>query len=193
MLTIDLHLDLSMNALEWNRDLRSSVHEINLRESGKTDMPGRGAATVSLPDLRRGEVRLVVATQIARYVAPGSQMPGWHSPEQAWAQTQGQLAWYKAMEDAGEMVMITGREGKRIFRIRPIPHLRKTCRWVIYSVWKALIPLYRFIISKGPIDTAYGPWVLPITVRADMPTVRMQPAGWAPEGSSSSGRWTGFV
>lgn len=111
MLTIDLHLDLSMNALEWNRDLRSSVHEINLRESGKTDMPGRGAATVSLPDLRQGEVRLVVATQIARYVAPGSELPGWHSPEQAWAQTQGQLAWYKAMEDAGEMVMITGRDG----------------------------------------------------------------------------------
>jgi len=27
-------------------------------------------------------------------------------PEQAWAQTQGQLAWYKAMEQEGEMVMI---------------------------------------------------------------------------------------
>ncbi|HRN55517.1 MAG TPA: membrane dipeptidase, partial [Agriterribacter sp.] len=30
-----------------------------------------------------------------------------HSPEQAWAQTQGQRAWYKAMEDSGEMVQIT--------------------------------------------------------------------------------------
>jgi len=37
-------------------------------------------------------------------------LPGWHSPEQAWAQTQGQLAWYKAMEDAGEMVMIKDKQ-----------------------------------------------------------------------------------
>ena len=49
---------------------------------------------------------LVVATQIARYVAPGNPLPGWHSPQQAWAQTQGQLAWYKSMEEEGEMVPI---------------------------------------------------------------------------------------
>jgi membrane dipeptidase len=52
-------------------------------------------------------VGLVVATQIARYVAPGNPLPGWHSPEQAWAQTQGQLAWYRSMEEAGELVPIT--------------------------------------------------------------------------------------
>ncbi len=46
---------------------------------------------------------LVVATQIGRYVAPDNPLPGWHSPQQAWAQTQGQLAWYRAMEDEGEM------------------------------------------------------------------------------------------
>jgi len=33
-------------------------------------------------------------------------MPGWNSSEQAWAQTQGQLAWYKAMEEQGEMVQV---------------------------------------------------------------------------------------
>ncbi|MEO8353662.1 MAG: membrane dipeptidase [Chthoniobacteraceae bacterium] len=33
-------------------------------------------------------------------------MPGWYSPEIAWAQTQGQLSWYRAMEEAGEMVSI---------------------------------------------------------------------------------------
>jgi len=49
---------------------------------------------------------LVVATQIARYVALGNPLPGWHSPEQAWAQTQGQVAWYKAMEETGEMVQV---------------------------------------------------------------------------------------
>lgn len=106
MFTIDAHLDLSMNALEWNRDLREPVTEINVREKGLTDKPDRGKATVSLPELRNGNISLVVATQIARYVAPGNPLPGWHSPEQAWAQTQGQLAWYKAMEEAGEMVQI---------------------------------------------------------------------------------------
>ena len=107
MFTIDAHLDLSMNALEWNRDLRKPVSEINVREQGMNDKPDRGNATVSLPELRRGNIGLVVATQIARYVAPGNTLPGWHSAEQAWAQTQGQLAWYKAMEEAGEMVQIS--------------------------------------------------------------------------------------
>ena len=37
MFTIDAHLDLSMNALEWNRDLRRPVSEINEREKGLTD------------------------------------------------------------------------------------------------------------------------------------------------------------
>src|SRR5690606_3552670 len=63
------------------------------------------------PALRDGHVGLVVATQIARYVAPDNPLPGWHSPEQAWAQTQGQLAWYRAMVEAGELVQITDTAG----------------------------------------------------------------------------------
>jgi membrane dipeptidase len=106
MFTIDAHLDLSMNALEWNRDLTLPVSEINLREEGLTDKPDRARAVVSLPELRKGNIGLVVATQIARYVAPDNPLPGWHSPEQAWAQTQGQLAWYQAMVEKGEMIQI---------------------------------------------------------------------------------------
>jgi membrane dipeptidase len=111
MFTVDLHLDLSMNAMEWNRDLRSSVEEINARETGKRDLPGRGCATVSLPALREGGIGLVVATQIARFVAPDSTLSGWHSPEQAWAQTQGQLVWYREMEHAGELQMVRDKAG----------------------------------------------------------------------------------
>jgi membrane dipeptidase len=106
MFTIDAHLDLAMNAMEWNRDLRDEIAAIRLREQGMTDKPDRGKGTVTLGELRKGNIGLVVATQIARYVAPGNTLPGWHSPEQAWAQTQAQLAWYKAMEEQGEMVMI---------------------------------------------------------------------------------------
>jgi len=106
MFTIDAHLDLSMNALEWNRDLRQSVHHIREREKGMNDKPDRENGTVSLPALREGNIGIVVATQIARYIEPDSWLPGWHSSQQAWAQTQGQLAWYKAMEEEGEMIQI---------------------------------------------------------------------------------------
>src|SRR5918994_1745346 len=95
MFLVDAHLDLSMNALEWNRDLRQPVAAIRAREAGLTDRPDRGRNTVSLPELRRGRIGLVVATQIARYVAPGNPLPGW------------QLAWYREMEAAGEMIAIT--------------------------------------------------------------------------------------
>jgi membrane dipeptidase len=107
----DAHLDLSMNALEWNRDLTRSIGEIRSREQALTDKPDRGRGTVSFPEMRRGGVGLCVATQIARYVAADNPLPGWHSPEQAWAMTQGQLAWYRAMEERGELIQIRDREG----------------------------------------------------------------------------------
>ncbi|HWJ91235.1 MAG TPA: membrane dipeptidase, partial [Flavisolibacter sp.] len=111
MFTIDAHLDLAMNAMEWNRDLRLPVRDINERERGMNDKPDRGNAVVSLPELRKGNIGLVVATQIARYVAKDNPLPGWNSPQQAWAQSQGQLAWYKAMEEEGEMVQIKDLTG----------------------------------------------------------------------------------
>ena len=106
MFIIDAHLDLAMNAMEWNRDLQQSIRDIRAREKGMTDKPDRGKSTVCLSELRKGNIGLVVATQIARYVAPGNPLPGWHSPEQAWAQTQAQLAWYRAMEEQGELVQV---------------------------------------------------------------------------------------
>ena len=96
-----------MNALEWNRDLRWTVPEIRESERGMTDRPDREHGTVSLGEMRRGRVGMCVATMIARHVKRGSAIPGWHSQEQAWAQTQGQLAWYHAMEEAGEMAHIS--------------------------------------------------------------------------------------
>lgn len=109
-LIIDAHLDLSMNAMEWNRDLRLSLKEINARETGMQDKPDRGRATVSFDSLRKGNIGLVVGTQIARVIKPGSKLPGWYSPEQAWAQTQAQLAWYLRMEEDGQLRRILGRD-----------------------------------------------------------------------------------
>ena len=80
-LIFDAHLDLSMNALEWNRDLTDTVENIRRREAGLTDQPDRGRGTVSLPSMRKGNVGLCVATQIARYVKKDNNLPGWHSPQ----------------------------------------------------------------------------------------------------------------
>jgi membrane dipeptidase len=103
----DCHLDLAMNAIEWNRDLKQTVADIRKREEGMVDKPDRGKGTVAFPELRKGNVGVVVATQIARYVRPGSELPGWSSPEIAWAITQAQLEWYRAMEKQGELRQIT--------------------------------------------------------------------------------------
>src|SRR3954466_15024877 len=111
MLIVDAHLDLAMNAIEWNRDLTRPIEEIRRREAALTDKPDRGKGTVSFPEMRRGGVGLCVATQIARYVAPDSRLQGWNSPEQAWAMTQAQLAWYRAMEERGELVQVRDRAG----------------------------------------------------------------------------------
>ncbi|MCE7063204.1 dipeptidase [Dyadobacter sp. CY343] len=105
-LIFDAHLDLAMNAIEWNRDLILPLDEIRQREMHMSDKNDRGRGTVCLPELRKGNVGLVVATQLARVTPFGSALPGWNSPQQAWAMTQAQLAWYREMESLGEMVQI---------------------------------------------------------------------------------------
>lgn len=103
----DCHLDLSMNATEWNRDLTLPIEKIRELEKDLYDKPDRGNATVCFPELIKGNIGLCVATLISRYVKPNNPLPGWNSPEQAWAHAQGQLAWYRTMEDKGEMVQIS--------------------------------------------------------------------------------------
>lgn len=110
MLIVDGHLDLAMNAIEWNRDLTLPLAAVRRREEGLTDKLDRGHNVITFEEMRTGQVGLCMATQIARYVAPGSTLPGWNSPEIAWAVTQAQLAWYRAMEEAGQMVQIADRQ-----------------------------------------------------------------------------------
>ena len=105
MFIFDAHLDLAMNALEWNRDLTKSVYQIRESEKGMVDKPDRGNNTVSLDAMRKGNIGICVATQIAG-IKNKINPHGWSSMEQAWAQTQGQLIWYKEMEKNGEMYQI---------------------------------------------------------------------------------------
>jgi len=113
---IDGHLDLATNAMTLNRDLTQSVKEIREKEKdlGWTDFQDRGNGTVALPELRAGNIGLVITTMISRFSERGDPLetlalPGWHSPQQAYANAQCQLAWYREMEDLGEMVQIKDR------------------------------------------------------------------------------------
>lgn len=103
MLLFDAHLDLSLNALQYNRDLRRGAHELRGEESGMSDLGGWGRGTVAFPEMRRGGVGICVATLLAGCMKPAGPVGSWNSPAQAWAMTQGQLAWYRAMEADGQL------------------------------------------------------------------------------------------
>jgi membrane dipeptidase len=107
MLVFDAHLDLSMNAVERNRDLTRPLDEIRSSEAGLSDFPDRGRGVVCFPEMRRGGVGLCAATLIAR-VEHSAYSPvfGWRSQAQAWAMTRAQQAWYDVMEEAGEIAII---------------------------------------------------------------------------------------
>lgn len=110
-LIFDAHLDLALNAIEWNRDLTQPLAEIRRREEHLNDKPDRGHGTVCLPEMRRGRIGICVATQLARLEHDAySPVFGWRSPQQAWAMTQAQFTWYQAMEEAGEMTQIRDLE-----------------------------------------------------------------------------------
>src|SRR5687767_1191820 len=109
MLLFDGHLDLSMNAEEWKGDLAKSIDGDRRREARQTDKVDRGQNVCTFPEMRRGKIGLCIATQIARYVDEKNPLPGWKSPEIAWAISQAQLAWYRCQEETGKIVQIVDK------------------------------------------------------------------------------------
>lgn len=110
MWIFDAHLDLAMNAIEWNRDLTLPLQSIRDSELHLQDKVDRGRGTVSLPEMRHGRVFMCVATLIARVEHDAfSPVQGWRSPEQAWAMAQAQAAWYDCMQERGQMRAIVDK------------------------------------------------------------------------------------
>jgi membrane dipeptidase len=105
MFIIDAHLDLSWNALGWNRDLNETVQEIRRSEAGMTEK-ARGRGTVSLPDMRRGRVGIALATVLARSNPKGQSSIDFRTQEIACAMARGQLAYYKILEARGVCRML---------------------------------------------------------------------------------------
>ncbi len=108
MLIIDAHLDLSWNALQWNRDLLQSVYTIRTQEQAKASK-GRGLNTVALPEMRQGKVFLSFVTMLARSTGRPVDHVDYHSTAQAYAVAQGQLAYYRALAQQGHVSIIENK------------------------------------------------------------------------------------
>jgi membrane dipeptidase len=104
MLIFDSHLDLGLNAVDWNRDLRMAVAEIRVQEitHNMTD-PGRRTNTLSFPELKRAQVGVGVATVLARQERQINHPFGYTTAEACYAVAMSHLYYYKAMERAGWM------------------------------------------------------------------------------------------
>jgi membrane dipeptidase len=110
MLVIDSHLDLAWNALNWNRDITRSVAEIRRLESGMKE-EHRGKNTVALPEMRKGEVAVCLATLLARASGLGEDKLDYRNQEIACAMAQGQLAYYRILEGQGHLRMLKDWNG----------------------------------------------------------------------------------
>ncbi len=110
MFLIDGHLDLAMNALNWDRNLDLDVHAIRQIEAGMTEK-GRGCGTTAFPEMRQARMTVCLATVIARTARPNSSATGASCQEISYAKAQGQLGYYRVLEQQGKVRMITDREG----------------------------------------------------------------------------------
>ena len=113
----DAHLDLAWNALSFDRDLNLEVEHLRRAEEGMIDEPSRGGCTVTFPELRAANVRVCVATILAR----SGQVPAiratiprtdldFATDEIAYATARGQLAYYRMLEAKGVIRIIETAE-----------------------------------------------------------------------------------
>lgn len=105
MLIIDGHLDLAMNALDWNRDLTRPVSEIRQSERWMTEK-GRAANTVAFPELIKGRVMIAFATLLARIAHETNKYQGSNSQEICHAKAMGHLAFYEVCERQGRLAIL---------------------------------------------------------------------------------------
>jgi membrane dipeptidase len=123
IIIIDGHLDMAFNALYKRRDLTQPVQVVREREdSVRTGLSThtnslerrvgpwadkQTTATVTLPEMRKGRVGIMLSTIMVRVQMPG---PKSHNAVRtqtaAYARGQSHLHYYKALEKAGEVIFI---------------------------------------------------------------------------------------
>lgn len=149
MLIIDSHLDLAWNALQWNRNLQHSVYTIRTQES-RLSGAGRGQGTVALPEIREGRVALCFATLLARSTGRMIHNLDYSSPLQAYGVVQGQLAYYRALEQSGEIRLI-----KDLTELEE--HIADWHRWEDQTYPDRAQPPLGLVISMESADPIWTP------------------------------------
>ena len=130
---LDAHLDIAWNALSFDRDQLLDLDELRAREGGLRGA-SRGNCTVSLPEMRRADVRVCLATLLSRARPPelpemtanigeiGDRSRGEvilredldHANQTiASAVAQGQLAYYRLLERQGHIRFVLSQEDLR--------------------------------------------------------------------------------
>lgn len=111
MWIFDAHLDLALNGVDWNRDLRQCVDDIRAQEQAAGMLEkGRQTNTLSFPELRIAQVPVCLTTLLARQEMTIDHTFGWTSPQTCYAMAHAHLAYYRAMERSGYLRMIRTRE-----------------------------------------------------------------------------------
>ena len=113
---IDAHLDLALNALNYNRDLFLTVAELREVEKEFTDIKGRGRNTLTFPELKRCHVPVCVATVLARSGPDAATRLGFKRADIDYATQQiayshcfGSLGYYRLLEAQGHIKFIHTR------------------------------------------------------------------------------------
>jgi membrane dipeptidase len=110
MWIFDAHLDLALNGVDWNRDLRQSVDDLRAQECTlRMSDPGRQNNTLCFPELRESQVAVCLATLLARQEQAIDHPFGWTSPHTCYAMAHAHLAYYRALERDGYLKMLTTR------------------------------------------------------------------------------------
>jgi len=108
-LIFDAHLDMSWNALEFNRDLMLPVAEIREFEKQFTEI-NPGDATCSWVELQRGRVGMTISTLLPRLHRKDAELTHYQSRESAYGICHGQLAYYRAMVERGVLREIADKD-----------------------------------------------------------------------------------
>jgi membrane dipeptidase len=150
MLIVDSHLDLSWNALQWNRDLRQSVYTLRNQERGMKSTKGVGLGTVAFPEMRRGRIALSLATLLVRNT--GRMIPhiDYLSIAQAYATSQGQLAYYHELARDGNVRLIG--DAASLDR-----HMAEWAAWDAGAADPAGAPPLGFVIAMESADSIPAP------------------------------------
>jgi len=150
MIIVDAHLDLAWNGLLGDRDLRLSAYTLRAQENRLPPRDGQGQGTVALPEMRQGRVAVCCATLLAR--STGRPVPHLDYPSavQARASALGQLAYYRGLEQTGEIRIVADAAALE-------EHVAAWRAWEAGGARPEDVPPLGFVISMESADPILSP------------------------------------